>query len=91
MFLDCADRVITSPASPIAERQKRPPPEPHQPTAMVMTLEKEALVATMHKGNCPTGLRVVDPFEDEAIWAIADDGCNSCTHSYAWRVDAEEK
>ena len=25
-------------------------------------------------------LRVVDPAADEGVWAIADDGCNSCSH-----------
>ena len=34
-----------------------------------------------HKEKSPTNLRVVDPFEDEGVWAIVDDGCNSCTHS----------
>ena len=44
-----------------------------------------------HKDKCPTDLRVVDPMEDEGVWAIVDDGCNSCTHSREWRLNAEEK
>ena len=44
-----------------------------------------------HKEASPTHHRVVDPFEDEGVWAIVDDGCNSCTHSKEWRLNAEEK
>ena len=33
----------------------------------------------------------MDPFEDEGVWAIVDDACNSCTHSLPWRLNAEEK
>ena len=36
-------------------------------------------------------LRVVDPFEDEGVWAIVDDGCNSCTHSDYWHNNAISK
>ena len=38
-----------------------------------------------------THLRVVDPLTDPHIWAIADDGCNSCCHGELWRINAEEK
>ena len=38
-----------------------------------------------------TNLRVVDPLTDPHIWAIADDGCNSCCHGELWRINAEEK
>jgi len=94
MFIDCADRAITSPSPimPVPERRRPRETSPApSPTAMVMTLEKEALVATLHKDNCPTNLRVVDPFTDAGVWALVDDGCNSCTHSDAWRLNAEEK
>jgi len=94
MFIDCADRAITSPSPIVPVPERRRPretaPAP-SPTAIVMTLEKEALVATLHKDNCPTNLRVVDPFTDAGVWALVDDGCNSCTHSDAWRLNAEEK
>ena len=36
-------------------------------------------------------LRVVDPIEDEGVWAIIDDGCNSCCHGEVWRQNAEAK
>jgi len=93
MFLDCADRVITSPSPAlIVINNKRTSPEAkNQPTAMVATQERTSCVATLHKDRCPTNLRVVDPFEDEGVWAIVDDGCNSCTHSLPWRLNAEEK
>ena len=45
----------------------------------------------MHQDKCSTSLRVVDPYTDPDVWAIVDDGCNSCTHSDAWRINAEEK
>ena len=81
MFLDCADRaLIIASAVPMV-----------QPTAMVVTTDKKALVATLHKDNCTTSLRVVDPYTDPGVWAIVDEGCNSCTHSDAWRENAEKK
>ena len=36
-------------------------------------------------------LRVVDLSEDEGIWAVLDEGCNTTCHSKAWRLNAEEK
>ena len=36
-------------------------------------------------------LRVVDPIADEGVWAIIDDGCNSCCHGEVWRQNAEAK
>ena len=36
-------------------------------------------------------LRVVDPLEDEGIYAIIDDACNSCCHGELWRETAEKK
>ena len=35
--------------------------------------------------------RVVDPILDERVWAIVDDGCNSCCHGELWRRNAENK
>ena len=32
-------------------------------------------------------LRVVDPIADDGVWAIIDDGCNSC-HGDVWRQNA---
>ena len=34
-------------------------------------------------------LRVVDPIPDDGVWAIIDDGCNSCCHGEVWRQNAE--
>ena len=46
----------------------------------------------MHfKDNQTLNLRVVDPIADEGVWAIVDDGCNSCCHSDVWRQNAEAK
>ena len=53
--------------------------------------ERNALVATHHKDRCTTSLRVVDPFDDPHVWVIIDEGCNSCTHSDAWRINTQEK
>ena len=36
-------------------------------------------------------LQVVDPIADEGVWAIIDDGCNSCCHGEVWRQNAEAK
>ena len=46
----------------------------------------------MHfKDNQTLNLRVVDPFADEGVWAIIDDGCDSCCHGEGWRQNAEAK
>ena len=44
----------------------------------------------MHFYNNQTlNLRVVDPIADEGVWAIIDDGCNSCCHGEVWRQSAQ--
>ena len=46
----------------------------------------------MHVNDDQTlSLRVVDPFVDEGVWAIIDDGCYSCCHGEVWRQNAEAK
>ena len=35
--------------------------------------------------------RAVDPIADDGVWAIIDDGCNSCFHGEVWRQNAEVK
>ena len=40
----------------------------------------------MHfKDNQTQNFRVVDPIADDGVWAIIDDGCNSCCHGEVWR------
>ena len=41
--------------------------------------------------NRTLSLRVVDPIADEGVWAVIDDGCNSCCHGEVWRQNAEAK
>ena len=41
--------------------------------------------------NQTLSLRVVDPIADEGLWAIVDDGCNSCCHGEVQRQNAEAK
>ena len=36
-------------------------------------------------------LREVDILEDDGVWAILDEGCNTTCHSKEWRVNAEKK
>ena len=39
----------------------------------------------MHFNDDQTlSLRVVDPFADEGVWAIFDDGCNRCCYGEVW-------
>ena len=46
----------------------------------------------MHaKDNQTLNLRLVDPIADEGVWAVMDDGCNSCCHGEVWRQRAEAK
>jgi len=67
MFVDCGDRAIA--ASDVhMNAGKR--------TAMMFSKEKSTMP---ERGT--TKLRVVDPYEDEGIWAIVDEGANSNTHS----------
>ena len=40
--------------------------------------------------NQSLSLRVVDPIADDGVWAIIDDGCNTCCHSEVWRQNAEQ-
>ena len=48
--------------------------------------------ATQHfDDNQALSLRVVDPIEDDGVWAIIDDGCNSCCHGEVWQQSAEAK
>ena len=42
-------------------------------------------------GDRALSLRVVDPIADEGVWAVIDDGCNSCCHGEVWRQNAEAK
>ena len=46
---------------------------------------------THFKDNQTLNLRVVDPIADAGVWAIRDDGCNSCRHGEVWRQNAETK
>ena len=80
MFLDCCDRVQLD-ASSKAESSR---------TAMVAAIDRVAMPA-LHKDQCTTSLRVVDPLTDDGIWAVVDEGCNSCTHSEVWRKNLEMK
>ena len=41
--------------------------------------------------NRTLSLRVVDPIADEGVWAVIDDGCNSCCQGELWRQNAEAK
>ena len=46
----------------------------------------------MHpKVNQTLNLQAVDPIGDEDVWAIEEDGCNSCCHGEVWRQNAEAK
>ena len=46
----------------------------------------------MHpEDNQTFSLRHVDPTAYDGVWAIIDDGCNSCSRSKAWRRNAEAK
>ena len=40
--------------------------------------------------NQTLNLRVIDPIAD-GVWAIIDDGCNSCCHGEVWRQNAGTK
>ena len=36
-------------------------------------------------------LEVVDPMESQYVWAIVDEGCNSCCHGEYWLENAREE
>ena len=99
MFIDCADRVLSVPAPRPAKKVPTAMVATATigPTCLTMTRDdvcpssKQALVAAVHEDKCTRKLRVVDPYTDPHVWAIVDDGCNSCTHSDAWMQNAREK
>ena len=58
-----------------------------EPSIAIVSLREQP----MHfNDNQTLNLRVVDPFEDDGVWAI-DEGCNSCCHGEVWRQKAEMK
>ena len=58
-----------------------------QLTAFVFCQERP-----MHEDDQQTQTpRVVDPILDEGVWAIVDDGCNSCCHGELWRSTPKTK
>jgi len=79
MFVDCGDRAIA--ASDVHMNAGK-----RSATAMMFSKETREMP---ERGT--TKLRVVDPYEDEGIWAIVDEGANSNTHSDTWRKDADKK
>ena len=49
-------------------------------------------VQPMHfNDNQSLTLRFVYPIADDGVWAIIDDGCNTCCRSEVWRHCAEAK
>ena len=44
-----------------------------------------------HADTQTVNVRVVDPYEDEHVWALVDDCCNSSCHSEKWHEDAKAK
>ena len=47
-------------------------------------------VRSMHSDDNQTlSRRDVGPTAHDGVWAIIDDGCNSCSHSEVWRKNAE--
>ena len=85
MYLNCADRILVT--------------DPNHATALVFIQEnseyKVALPATssttMHAEVKAIHLRVIDPYADDGVWAIVDEGCNSCCHTKNWHDNAAEK
>ena len=45
----------------------------------------------MHEDVGAMNLPVVDPFASPYVWCIVDEGCNACTHSKRWMIDARAK
>ena len=46
---------------------------------------------TQHHDIQNMTMRVDDPYADEGVWAIIDDGCNSCCFSKKWHQNAVKK
>jgi hypothetical protein len=106
MFIDCADRSLSDSQGAVREpgttivddgcsRNSLPG---KQRTAMAAVREKNvpaeaspSLGTVMHEDKGTTSLKVIDPFTHPGVWAIVDDGCNSCTHSEKWRLNAMAK
>ena len=59
-----------------------------EPSTAFVSFRKQS----MHfNGNKTLSVRVVDPRADDGVWAIVDDGCNTCCNGGMWRQMAETK
>ncbi len=75
MFVDCIDRSVLEERAFVCIKEKT-------------TLQPQS---PFHQETQTTKLRVVDPIEDEGVWVIVDDACNSCCHGEMWRLNADKK
>ena len=57
----------------------------------VDTYVKSNVPITMMPDRGNTSLRVVDPYGDEGVWCIVDEGANSNTHGQLWLENAMAK
>ena len=81
--LDLPARMMLEPVSLLSDGNRAA----ESTTAFVLIRERP-----MHsEDNQTLSLRVVDPIVDEGVWAIIDDGCNSCCHGEVCRKYAEVK
>ena len=79
-------RALSDSIDVIHERVRRKPT-----VAMVVTYNR-AMSAMMPIIPGPSRLlREVDVMEDESVWAILDEGCDTTCHSRQWRENAEAK
>ena len=97
MFIDQCDRALvvpttTSPASSSVPQTVK--------TANMFAVAKPKKIPSKKQPKYiprympelqTTDIRIVDPYEDPGVWAIVDDGCNSCVFSKRWRLDAQAK
>ena len=96
MFLDQCDRAKVIPVVPVASQA--PPSQPEQKVAMMHTrptgrfssLEQVSAVV-YHRELQAVNIPIIDPYTDPGVWAIVDDGCNSCCFSDAWKQNADWK
>ena len=96
MFLDQCDRAKVIPVVPVVSQA--PPAPPEQKVAMVYTRPndrfsspEQVFEVVYHRELQAVTIPIIDPYKDPGVWAIVDDGCNSCCFSEAWFENASWK
>ena len=88
MTFQWTDEETARKAEQFRQNVKRILAERDRDVPMYAGLNRE-IPMMLERGN--TSLRFVDPYEDEGVWCIVDEGANSNTHGELWLENATAK